>query len=109
MIQDLIEPAEMATMLRANHVTGFTNEEQRILVAHLFGCGWLQLSELVHSAVDPLRHKFRAMEDVILKPLGLERDPLLVAAWFPFHLDCEKECLLYAKMLIETRAVFRAG
>ena len=101
-----VEPAELGPILAAHHLPALGEFEQRILTARCWGCGNSDLATIVDYAPDALRRLFERLEDVILGPTGMKRDLALVTQWFNQHLNCERQCLAHAKMLIEKRIVY---
>ena len=101
-----VEPAELGEILAAHHLPALGEFEQRILAARCWGCGNSQLAEIVGYAPDALRRVFERLQDVIIGPTGMGRDVALVTQWFHAHLNCEKQCLSHAEMLIEKRIVY---
>ncbi len=109
MSEEPIEPVELAQLLSSHHVPGFSEAQQWLLVARLWGGEWPCLAELMHSTPDTLRRQFSGTVDVIVKPFGLARHESVAAHWLDFHIDCDRECLPHAKMRIENGIVFRIG
>lgn len=101
-----VEPAELGSILAGHHLPALGEFEQRILTARCWGRGNSDLATIVGYAPDALRRVFERLEDIIVGPTGMKRDLALVTQWFNQHLDCEKQCLSYAKTLIEKRIVY---
>ena len=78
MSEQPIEPVELAPLLSSHHVPGFSEAQQWLLVARLWGGDWPYLAEVMHSTPDTLRRQFGGMVDVIVKPFGLPRGTSLL-------------------------------
>lgn len=103
----LVEPGELRVLLKEHHISGFSDAQQWLLAARLWGGDWPFLANLMHVTPDALRRQFAGIVNVIVTPFGLDRHECFAAHWFDLHLNCEKPCLSHAKMRIENRIVFR--
>lgn len=101
-----VEPAELGEILASHHLPALSEFEQRVLTARCWGCANTELVTIVGYAPDALRRVVERLQDIILGPTGMNRDLALVTQWLGKHLDCEKQCLAHAKMLIEKRIVY---
>ncbi len=104
-----LEPIELATLLATHHIPGLNDGDQQILAARCWGCSNSELATIVSLTPEVVRRRFERIEDTILGPTGLKRDLALVTQWFNQHIDCERQCLTHAKMLIEKRIVYGIG
>jgi len=105
MPSQIVEPAELEELLGSVHVH-LRDVEQHILAARCRGGSNADLAPALGYSPDSLRRMFERVEDVILRPIGLERNLAYTIQWFNQHLDCEKHCLAHAKMLIRERRVY---
>ncbi|MEO6100756.1 MAG: AsnC family protein [Tepidiformaceae bacterium] len=104
-----IEPAELGELPTAHHIPGLVDGDQRILAARCWGCSNSELAPIVGLTPEVVRRRFERIEDIILGPTGLKRDLAIATQWFNRHLDCERQCLAHAKMLIEKGIVYGIG
>ena len=104
-----IEPTELRLLFAGHHLPALTDFDQRLLAARCWGCSNAGMAPIVGYTPDALRRLFERLEDKIVAPTGLHRDLALVTQWFNLHLNCERQCLSHAKMLIEKRIVYGIG
>lgn len=104
-----LEPAGLGELLATHHIPGLSDSDQRILAARCWGCSTSELATIVSLTPEVVRRRFERIEDIILGPTGLRRDLAVVTQWFNRHIDCERQCLAPAKMLIEKGIVYGIG
>lgn len=99
-----VEPAEIVDLLRAHHVKGLNEHDQRVLLGRAAGNGHASIADALGYSEGKVRRDFERLEDIILVPLGLDRDVASVTLWAVFHYSC---CLKIARELVEKRIVFQ--
>jgi hypothetical protein len=102
-----MEPRELGTLLAQHHVSGLNEREQVILLYH----GWGWEFELLGAAFDYSPSRTRAIYgqalDKTIGFLGYGHHDGLGAHRAEAHANCDKDCLLLAKLFGENSDRFK--